>query len=106
MLCMHTMMEAPVRLEYAEMINVTNKTTKINQEKVYLNNEKRLTKQIIFGKLSRKNPMKEVLILDVPSELCKIINTYDDMKTILELNKDTLFNTNKNKYSKNFIAFM
>jgi hypothetical protein len=106
MLCLHTMMEAPVRLEYAEMINVTNKTTKINQEKVYLNNEKRLTKQIIFGKLSRKNPMKEVLILDVPSELCKIINTYDDMKTILELNKDTLFNTNKNKYSKNFIAFM
>ena len=100
MLCLHTMMEAPVRLEYAEMINVTNKTTKINQEKVYLNNEKRLTKQIIFGKLSRKNPMKEVLILDVPSELCKIINTYDDMKTILELNK------NKNKYSKNFIAFM
>ncbi len=50
--------------------------------------------------------MKEVLILDVPPELCKIINVYDDMKTILELNKDTLFNTNKNKYSKNFIAFM
>ena len=106
MLCLHTMMEAPVRLEYAEMINVTNKETKINQEKVYLNNEKRLKKQIIFGKFSRKNPMKEVLILDVPSQLCKIINVYDDMKTILELNKDTLFNTNKNKYSKAFIGFM
>jgi len=106
MLCLHTMMEAPVRLEYAEMINVTNKEIQINQEKVYLNNEKRLKKQIIFGKLSRKNPMKEVLILDVPSQLCKIINVYDDMKTILELNKDTLFNTNNNKYSKAFIGFM
>jgi len=130
MLCMHTYIE-PVRTEYSEMIvcswdyyrNLNHEETYINN---YLINDKRKTKRIVFGKNARKNKMEKNLIIDVPKELCIIINTFIDMRNILHkltikdsdtvplFYKYTKFKNNENLsygmnahlYSKNFIGFM
>lgn len=131
MLCMHSYIY-PVRTEYSEMIicswkyykGLTKYETDHNH---YLINDKRKTKTIIFGKDGRKNKMKNNLVIEVPKELCIIINTFIDMRNVLFnftiKDNDTipLFyknnnfkngvetlenNITPNLYSKNFINFM
>lgn len=132
MLCMHTYIE-PVRTEYSEMIicswdyyrNLNHEETYIN---TYLINNKRKTKRIVFGKNARKNKMKKNLIIELPKELCSIINTFIDMRNILfnftiknddtiplfykhtrfpnKCGNDLSYGMEPNLYSKNFISFM
>ena len=132
MLCMHTYIE-PVRTEYSEMIICSwDYYRNLNYEETYINhyliNDKRKTKRIVFGKNARKNKMKENLIIDVPKELCIIINTFIDMRNILfklkikdadtiplfykhtkfpnKNSNDLTYGMNAHLYSKNFIGFM
>lgn len=132
MLCMHSYIY-PVRTEYSEMIvcswkyyrNLTNEEKNINH---YLINDKRKTKRIVFGKEARKNKMERNLFVDVPKELCIIINTFIDMRNILfnltikdgdtiplfykhtrfpnKSSDDLSYGMEPNLYSKNFINFM
>jgi len=132
MLCMHTYIE-PVRTEYSEMIicswdyyrNLNHEETYIN---TYLINNKRKTKKIVLGKNARKNKMKKNLIIELPKELCSIINTFIDMRNILfnfttkdsdtiplfykhtrfptKSGNDLSYGMEPNLYSKNFISFM
>lgn len=132
MLCMHTYIE-PVRTEYSEMLvcswdyyrNLNHEETYIN---TYLINNKRKTKRIVFGKNARKNKMKKNLIIELPKELCSIINTFIDMRNILfnftiknddtiplfykhtrfpnKCGNDLSYGMEPNLYSKNFISFM
>jgi len=130
MLCLHSYIY-PVRTEYSEMMvcswdyyrDLNSEEKNINH---YLINDKRKTKRIVFGKDARKNKMKKNLIIDVPKELCVIINTFIDMRNILFKftikDSDTIplfylhtrfkngdhleYGMTPNLYSKNFINFM
>ena len=53
------------------------------ENNIYLVNEKQKTKTLYMGKNSRKNKMKEPLKLELPIELCNIINIYITMRNIL-----------------------
>ena len=124
MLCMHTYIE-PVRCEYGEAIVIKNKWFDClkddeKERNVYLLNDMRSRKQIIFGKYSRKNPMKENLIIDLPEKLCKVINIFMDLRNeiygwrstdthplIIKKSKklNSRYLMSKNGYSKNFGNF-
>jgi len=95
MLNLHTYIP-PVRTEYSQMIIISLKDFRnlSEQEKynnVYLTNDLRTRKIIIFGKNSRKNVMQKELVIDVPRELCNVINTFIDMRNIIF---NELFNFN------------
>ena len=130
MLCLHTYI-CPVRTEYSEMTicswkyyrSLTKYETDTNH---YLINDKRKTKTIIFAKDGRKNKMKKNLIIEVPKELCIIINAFIDMRNLLfnftikdndtiplfylhtkfKNGDDLNYGMTPNLYSKNFINFM
>jgi len=124
MLCLHTYIE-PVRCEYGEMVVMKNKWFDClkDDEKgrnVYLLNDMRTRKQIIFGKNSRKIPMKEHLVMDLPEKLCKVINIFMDLRNEIHgwrsqdthplilkktKKKNNIYLMSKNGYSKNFGKF-
>ena len=78
----------PLRLEISECrlcrwTDLENLSKEELENNIYLVNEKKKKKTLYMGKNSRKNKMKEPLKLELPIELCNIINIYITMRNIL-----------------------
>lgn len=78
----------PLRLEIGNCIICSSYDIKhLPQEEkdnnVYLVNSKKKTKKLYMGKNSRKNKMKKHFELELPVDLCNIINIYIMMRNIL-----------------------
>jgi len=78
----------PLRLEIGDCIVCSWKDIKHLPEdelnnNVYLINSKKKKKTLFMGKNSRKNKMKKHFELELPVDLCNIINVYITMRNIL-----------------------
>jgi len=78
----------PLRLEISECMvcrwrDLKNLSKEELENNIYLVNSKKKKKTLYMGKNSRKNKMKEPVKLELPIELCNIINIYITMRNIL-----------------------
>lgn len=106
----------PLRLEIGDCIvcswkDIRNLPTDELDNNVYLINSKKKNKTLYMGKNSRKNKMKKHFELELPVDLCNIINIYIMMRNILmnptdpKKTKDDAFlplffqSTKKNKFA-------
>ena len=87
-LALNIHLKYPLRLEIGDCIVCSEKDMEnLPQEEkdnnVYLVNYKKKTKKLYMGKNSRKNKMKKHFELQLPVDLCNIINVYITMRNIL-----------------------
>jgi hypothetical protein len=124
-LCLHTYIP-PVRCEYGEMVvckqEAYDRLPDVEKDNgVYLINGLKTRKLIMIGRYNRKILKEKNTLIDVPTEMNKIINVFMDLKFIIYGTKKTDFTPlllgkggrgkgtplmSKNLYSKNFISMM
>ena len=72
-----------IHLKYPLRKDIRNLPTDESDNNVYLINSKKKNKTLYMGKNSRKNKMKKHFELELPVDLCNIINIYIMMRNIL-----------------------